>query len=403
MMTLSSIERVKAAIHDLQKGKMLILIDSPERENEGDLIFPAENTTPEMINFMIQHCSGIICLPLLPSQLKKLQIPFMVPPHENTSQRGTPFTISIEAKHGVTTGVSAADRAHTILTAIKDNVSSDDIVKPGHIFPLQVREEGVLTRPGHTEGAVDIVRLAGFKPAAVLCEVMNPDGTMSRGEQLKQFAKQHRISILSIDDIIFYRQFHENLIEEEVTVELPTKEYGAFQFTVVKEKITGHEHIVLTKKNQKMQSSVLVRIHSCCTTGDLFGSERCDCHAQLHYALKCISEEGGLLIYLNQEGRGIGLLNKIKAYVLQEKGLDTVEANQNLGLSADMREYYIAATILKNRNISQVRLLTHNPEKIKGLKQYGIASVEQAVMPIFSSEHNKNYLKTKKDKLNHMI
>lgn len=402
-MTQAHIKRVEAAIKELQQGKMLILTDHPDREDEGDLIFPAENVDAEKINFMIRNCSGIICLPMLGKQLNKLRLPYMVAPHEQTSPRGTPFTVSIEARAGVTTGVSASDRAHTILTAINDNATEYDLVKPGHIFPLHAKDNGVLARPGHTEGTVDIVRLAGFKPAGVLCEVMNPDGTMARGQQLEKFAKQHRLMILSIEDIIQYRLSTENLIEDETSAALPLEEYGLFKITIVKEKISGHEHVVLTNDKIKTNAPPLVRIHSSCITGDLFGSQRCDCNSQLNYALKRISVEGGMIIYLQQEGRGIGLFNKIKAYALQEGGLDTIEANQQLGLPSDSRSYAIAANILRNKNIEHIRLLTNNPSKINDLEKYGIAHVEREPLPVFCNEHNKNYLRAKKNKLAHAI
>lgn len=399
----SHIERVEAAIHDLQAGKMIILTDHPDRENEGDIIFPAEIITPEIVNFMIRHCSGIICLPLTTDHLKKLGLIYMVPPHENTNRHGTPFTISIEAKEGITTGVSAKDRATTILTAVKKDASEKDIVKPGHVFPLYAKDGGVFERQGHTEAAIDIVRLAGFNPAAVLCEVMNPDGSMAKGSKLKDFSEQHQLKIISIDDIIAYRLCKENLIADEISSNLLIESYGTFNITVIKEKVNGNEHIILSKQNNDLTKPTLVRIHSSCITGDLFGSIHCDCNKQLDYSLDKISKEGGVLIYLNQEGRGIGLFNKIKTYALQEKGFDTVEANQQLGLPIDSREYYIAANILKNRNLTDIRLLTNNPLKIAGLKKYGVSSVNMETMPVFCNEHNINYLKTKKEKLNHII
>ncbi len=401
------IERVKKAITELQQGNMIILTDDPERENEGDLIAAAEKITPDNINFMIRHGSGIICLPMMVAQLKKLNLPLMVSPQENTSQRGTPFTVSIEAREGTTTGVSAADRAHTILTAIQENAQAHDIVKPGHVFPLQAKEGGVLERQGHTEGSIDLMRIAQLQPAAVLCEVMNPDGTMARGKQLTQFAELHQLHVLSVDDVMQYRLYHENLIAEEVSAILPLEHYGTFQVTVVKEKFTGHEHVVLKKENKNATAAAtttsLVRIHSSCITGDLFGSKRCDCRDQLDYSLRRIAEEGGILIYLAQEGRGIGLFNKIKTYALQEQGLDTVEANRQIGMPVDSRQYYIAANILKNLQISHVRLLTNNPSKIQDLEKYGIAKVEREEIPIFCNEHNQHYLETKKNKLHHII
>jgi 3,4-dihydroxy 2-butanone 4-phosphate synthase/GTP cyclohydrolase II len=398
----SYIERVKAAISDLQQGKMVILTDHPERENEGDLIMPAETITPEHMNFIIRHSSGIVCLSLFEDSLRKLNLSYMVPPEENTSLRGTPFTISIDAKAGITTGVSAADRVKTIQAAIHAHAKPEDLVRPGHIFPLYARTNGVLERAGHTEGAVDLVKLAGFKPAAVLCEVMSPDGTMTHGSQLLAFAKEHHIKLLSIDDIISYRLAHEDLIAEEVSADLPLESYGTFKMTVIKEKGSIDEHIVLEKPVKK-PGSTLVRIHSACLTGDLFGSMRCDCQYQLHYSLQKISEEGGILIYLSQEGRGIGLFNKIKAYALQESGLDTVEANEKLGLPIDSRKYHMAAHILKNRQITSVKLLTNNPAKINDLKKYGIAQVELASIPVFSNEHNKNYLTVKMHKLHNAL
>jgi 3,4-dihydroxy 2-butanone 4-phosphate synthase/GTP cyclohydrolase II len=398
----SYLENVEAALADLRQGKMIILIDHPDRENEGDLVCSAEHITPEGMNFIIRHTSGIVCLSLAEAQLKKLALPLMIPARENSSARGTPFTISIDAKHAITTGVSAVDRVKTIQATIHEQAQPEDLVKPGHIFPLQARAGGVLERAGHTEGAVDIVRLAGLKPAGVLCELMNPDGSMMQGTQLAKFAAEHTLKILSIDDIIAYRRYHENLIEEEVIADLPLESYGAFKISVIKEKIAGHEHVVLTK-NVAEQENVLVRIHSACLTGDLFGSLRCDCHHQLRYSLQRISEEGGILIYLSQEGRGIGLLNKIKAYALQEQGFDTIEANQQLGLPVDSRQYYIAANVLRNRGIGTIRLLTNNPHKISALKKCGVTHITMEAMPIFANDFNKHYLQAKKDKLNHFI
>jgi len=399
----TQIERVKAACDDLKKGKMIILTDHPEREDEGDIIFPAEIINKEVINFMIRNGSGIICMPLFADHIKRLGLKLMVSPDENTSQKGTPFTVSIEARYGVSTGVSAEDRTKTILTAINDNVTENDIVKPGHIFPLQAKQGGVLERPGHTEGAIDLVRLAGFKPAAVLCEVMNPDGSMAKGQKLIDFANQHDIKILSINDLITYRLCHETLIDEQISAHLPLENYGEFTFSVVKEKISKDEHLVLRKGDINLNTPTLVRIHSSCITGDLFHSKRCDCYNQLHFSLQKISKEGGILIYLNQEGRGIGLFNKIKAYALQEQQWDTVEANQQLGLPVDSRNYALAAHILHQHQVKQVRLLTNNPNKVEDLKKYGIENVVREMVPVFHNDHNYQYLKTKKEKLNHDI
>ncbi len=394
--------KVESALDDLKLGKMVILTDHPNRENEGDLILPAEKATANDISFMIRHCSGIVCLSMSSNLLHKINVEPMVAPFKNTSARGTPFTVSIEAKEGVTTGVSAQDRVTTILKAIATDVTPFDIAQPGHVFPLQACEGGVLERPGHTEGAVDLVKLAGFKSAAVLCEIMNSDGTMSKGKQLEDFAETHNLKALSIDDLIEYRHYHEDLILDEIKATLPLEKYGEFEISVIKEKFTNKEHVVLTNHNHK-KSEPLVRLHSSCMTGDLFGSQRCDCNSQLHYALQKMSEEGGILIYLNQEGRGIGLFNKIKSYALQEKGLDTVEANEELGLPIDSREYYLAANILKNRNIKSVHLMTSNPKKAEGLAKYGIEIASTPEMPVFCSLYNEGYLKTKKSKMNHFI
>jgi len=397
----NQLSRLDSAIANLQQGKMIILTDDADRENEGDLIFPAENVNAEMINFMIRHCSGIICLPMQALQLKRLGLSWMVAPHENTSHHGTPFATSIEAKTGVSTGVSAADRARTIQAAIHANATADDIVKPGHIFPLLARDGGVLERPGHTEGAVDLVRLAGFKPAAVLCEVMNSDGTMAKGQRLRAFAELHQIKMLAIDEIITHRLAQEIITEEISSTNIPLDNYGLFKLQLMREKYNKQEHIVLSKGDVKTMHAPLVRIHSACLTGDLFGSQRCDCNQQLHYSLEKISAEGGILIYLNQEGRGIGLSEKIKAYALQEKGLDTVTANRELGWPADARKYYMAAHILRQLNLAKIRLLTNNPHKIEDLTKYGIAEIERIAMPAFCNQHNKKYLQTKQIKLRH--
>lgn len=400
----ASIKRVEIALAELKKGNMVILVDDPDRENEGDLIALAENITPHNMNMMIHHGSGIVCLSMTEARLNELNLPLMLPASQNTSCRGTPFTISIDARDDITTGVSAEDRTKTILVAYDEKTTPDQLVKPGHIFPLQARDGGVFERQGHTEGAVDLAVLAGSKPAAVLCEIMNPDGTMTRGKQLDEFAEKYDLHMLAISDIIEYRLQHENMIVEETTATVPLDNYGTFKMTVIKEKFTNHEHMILSsEKTPDANKATLVRIHSACVTGDIFSSQRCDCHQQLHHSLKRISEEGGMLIYLNQEGRGIGLFNKIKAYGLQESGLDTVEANEKLGLPADLRQYHIAANILRNRHIPAIRLLTNNPEKVDSLKKHGFENVEREVMPIFQNEHNAKYLKTKKEKMKHEI
>lgn len=395
--------RVEAALQNLRDGRMIILTDSPDRENEGDLIFPAEKITAETMNFMIQHGSGIVCLSLTAERLKQLDLPLMLPAAENTSSRGTPFTVSIEARVGVTTGVSAQDRAKTIQVAIAEDTKPGDLARPGHVFPLLAHEDGVLGRAGHTEGAIDLMRLAGLKPAGVLCEVMNRDGTMARGEKLKTFADLHSIKIISIEDIIQYRLYHGTLIEEVATANLPIDGYEGFKIYAFKEKFTHKEHVALVKTNSQLEAPTLVRIHSSCLTGDLFGSLRCDCHQQLHYALDKINQEGGVLIYLNQEGRGIGLFNKIKSYALQEQGFDTVEANEALGFAPDLRTYDIAVHILKYLNISQIKLLTNNPQKILDLNKHGFFEIMREMVPAFHNEHNQRYLTAKRNKLNNFI
>lgn len=398
----AQIKRVELALEHLKQGKMILLTDHPDRENEGDLIVAAEHITPEAMNFMIRNGSGIVCLATTREYLEKFNLPLMVPPSENTSAAGTPFTISIDAKDG-TTGVSAAARANTIKIMVDDHATENDIVKPGHIFPLQAREGGVFERQGHTEGAVDLAKLAGCKPSAVICEIMNTDGTMTHGKQLIEFAQQHELHILSVEDIVAYRLHHEYMIEDEVSAALPLSKYGTFKISVVREKFSGIEHIILSKEKNDATKATLVRMHSSCITGDLFASERCDCQKQLHYSLQRLSEEGGILIYLNQEGRGIGLFNKIRAYALQQEGYDTVEANLELGLPVDSRKYYIAANILRKLNINHIRLLTNNPQKIAGLQNSGIINVEREPMPSFKHTNNQTYLNTKKTKLNHFI
>jgi 3,4-dihydroxy 2-butanone 4-phosphate synthase/GTP cyclohydrolase II len=395
------IARVEQAIKDLRAGKMIILTDHPERENEGDLIIPAETITTEKMNFIIRNTSGIVCLALTEDKVAELKLPLMVPDELNTSQCTTPFTVSIDAKTGITTGVSAADRVRTVQLVTDDKVTAADLVTPGHMFPLRAKKGGVLERAGHTEGAIDICKLAGFKPIAVLCEIMDADGNMSRGGALKKFAEQYDLTVLSIEDIIDYRLTYENMVAESASAQLPLEFYGSFIINIVKEKFNKKEHLVLRKEKFNAEHPPLVRIHSACMTGDLFGSERCDCKQQLHFSLKKISEEGGVLIYLNQEGRGIGLLDKIKAYGLQEKGFDTVDANVELGWSADMRKYNIAAQILRDLDMLNIRLLTNNPHKISDLKKYGISEIVRVPIEIPSNPFNENYLLTKQKKLNH--
>ena len=397
----SAYSSVQNAIKALKEGKMILLTDPLDRENEGDFVFPAENITPEVMNFMIRHGSGIVCVSLTEERLKQLDIPLMIPSQQNTTRYHSPFTISVEAKEGITTGVSAADRTTTVQVLMNAQTEPHDIARPGHVYPLQAQPGGVLVRTGHTEGAMDIVKLAGFQPAAVICEAMNEDGTMVKGQDLKALAEKHDMALLAIDDLIHYRLATENLIEAQAEATLPTELYGKWKIQVIREKYTEKEHTLLIK-NIKPGKTPLVRIHSCCLTGDLFGSLRCDCKKQLDYSMQKISEEGGILIYLNQEGRGIGLLNKIRAYALQEKGLDTVEANLELGFPADLRNFYIVSSILREMGLDRIKLLTNNPKKINELKACGFEHVEREAMPTFTNPHNEVYLSTKKTRLHHL-
>lgn len=399
----SPLKRVKAAISELQQGRMVILSDATHRENEGDLILPAELANAERINFMIRHGTGIVCTAITAERASVLNLPLMVAPNQNACARGTQFTVSVDMKEGITTGVSAADRAKTIQHLVNDKANAEDFVRPGHIFPLIARSGGVLERPGHTEGSIDLVKLAGLKSTTVLCEIMNPDGSMAKGDELEAFANQHQIMSLSIDDLISYRTLHEETVQIEATARLPLTHYGDFTLHVIREIYTQKEHVVLMKEGTQHNQPILTRIHSSCMTGDLFSSLRCDCHQQLHYALEQISQRGGVLIYLNQEGRGIGLINKIKAYALQEKGLDTVSANEALGLPVDLRSYYTASAILRALNISHIKLLTNNPNKINDLIKNGMINVQRENMPAFDNSHNRFYLKTKQLKLQHEI
>lgn len=397
-----SIDIVKKAISDFKKGKMVILVDDKDRENEGDLCIAAEFVTPESINFMAKYGRGLICLAMTEEQINRLRLPMMA--SDNNSKFGTAFTVSIEAKKGVTTGISAYDRATTIQTAIRDDVTPDDIVTPGHVFPLKAKNGGVLSRSGQTEGSVDLARLAGLKPAAVICEIMKDDGTMARMPDLIKFAKKHSMTIVSIADIIRYRLQNELLVHRIAEAELPTVYGGNFRIVAYRYELDNNEHIALVKGNIKPNTPILVRVHSECLTGDTFGSLRCDCGPQLHTAMKMIEREGtGVIIYLRQEGRGIGLGNKIKAYALQEQGLDTVEANVVLGFKPDLRDYGLGAQIMFELGIRKVRLMTNNPKKIIGLKGYGIDIVERVPIEVSPNEKNINYLFVKKRKLGHML
>jgi 3,4-dihydroxy 2-butanone 4-phosphate synthase/GTP cyclohydrolase II len=392
---------IEEAIEDIRKGKIVILVDDEDRENEGDLTMAAEAVTPEAINFMATHGRGLICLSLTSERVEHLQLPMMTT--DNTSSFGTAFTISIEAKRGVTTGISAADRATTIKTAIDPKSGPEDLARPGHVFPLRARPGGVLQRTGQTEGSVDLARLAGLYPAGVICEIMNDDGTMSRVPQLMQFAKKFDLRIVTVKDLIAYRVKKESLVRRVAVTKMPTS-HGDFTAILYGNDIDRLNHIALVKGDIKPDDEVLVRVHSECLTGDVFGSMRCDCGEQLHNAMKIIDDEGkGVILYMRQEGRGIGIEGKLKAYELQDKGKDTVEANLALGFKADLRDYGLGAQILRDIGVGKIRLLTNNPKKIVGLEGYGLTVV--ARVPIEMHPHAKNiqYLKVKKSKLGHML
>ena len=393
---------IDEAIDDIAKGRMVILVDDEDRENEGDLCMAAEKVTPEAINFMAKHGRGLICLSLTPERVGELKLQMMT--DDNTSPFGTAFTVSIEAKRGVTTGISASDRATTILTAINPNTKPEDISKPGHVFPLRAKRGGVLQRAGQTEGSVDLVRLAGLYPAGVICEIMNDDGTMAKVLQLAEFAKKHSMKIVTVKDLIRYRMRAELFVRRIAVTKLPTDFGGDFTAVAYANDVDSNVHIALVKGEIKHEDEVLVRVHSECLTGDVFGSKRCDCGEQLHKAMELIKKEGkGVVLYMRQEGRGIGLVNKLKSYELQDKGLDTVEANIKLGFKPDLRDYGIGAQILVDLGVRKMRLMTNNPKKIVGLEGYGLKVVER--VPVETKPHEKNiiYLKTKKKKLGHML
>ncbi len=396
------VSRIEDALVDIREGKMVILVDDEDRENEGDLTMAAEKVTPEAINFMAKYGRGLICLSLTEERLNALRLPMMV--SENTSRFQTAFTISIDAHRGVTTGISAADRSCTILTAIDDQANPEDLVSPGHIFPLKAMKGGVLVRTGQTEGSVDLSRLAGLKPAGVICEVMKDDGTMARMPDLKIFAKEHGLKVVTIADLIKYRLSKESLVRRIAAAKLPTKYGGLFTAIAYENDFDSYHHIALVKGEIQPEDEVLVRVHSQCLTGDVFGSKRCDCEEQLHTAMAMVEKEGkGVIVYMRQEGRGIGLVNKLRAYCLQEIGKDTVEANEELGFKADMRDYGIGAQILVDLGLHKIRLMTNNPRKIIGLEGYGIEVVKR--IPIETKPHQENieYLRTKAKKMGHLL
>lgn len=393
---------IEQAIEDIRKGKMVILVDDEDRENEGDLTMAAEAVTPEAINFMATYGRGLICLPLDSTIADRLDLPMMV--DNNTSQYGTGFTVSIEAKIGVTTGISAADRATTILTAVADDATSNDIARPGHIFPLRARDGGVMIRIGQTEGSVDLARLAGMKPAAVICEIMDDDGTMARMPSLEKFAKKHGIGICTVADLVKYRLKTESFVKRAAETMIPTRAGGEFKIIAYENDIDNLTHIALVKGEVDPEKDILVRVHSECMTGDIFSSLRCDCQEQLYKAMAMMEEEGsGVLLYLRQEGRGIGLVNKLKAYEYQRQGLDTVEANEKLGFKADMRDYGVGAQILVDLGVRKMRLLTNNPLKMIGLEGYGLSVVEQVPIEVEPNCHNQGYLKCKQAKMGHLL
>ncbi|PIE57980.1 MAG: bifunctional 3,4-dihydroxy-2-butanone-4-phosphate synthase/GTP cyclohydrolase II [Desulfobulbus propionicus] len=399
-MAVSPIEEV---VEDIKAGKMIILVDDEDRENEGDLCMAGECVTPEAINFMATHGRGLICLAMSSEITEQLGLPMMV--SNNQSPYGTGFTVSIEARTGVSTGISAADRARTIEVAVSPQATPRDIISPGHIFPLRAREGGVLVRTGQTEGSVDLARIAGMRPAGIICEIMNEDGTMARMPDLEVFARKHGLKIATIADLVAYRFRKETFVTRAAEARLPTEHAGTFRVIAYTNHVDNLEHVALVKGEFTSDERVMVRVHSECLTGDVFGSARCDCGSQLHAAMRMVEQEGkGVILYMRQEGRGIGLINKLKAYELQDcDGLDTVEANVHLGFKPDLRDYGIGAQILRDLGVRKMRLLTNNPKKIIGLEGYGLEVLDRLPIEILSDEENVKYLRTKRDKMGHLL